>query len=236
MHRVPFGEYVPLKEWLPFMKMFAPYDYDYSVQRGEKFTRFKIPNPGGPANPKHENFVFGVLICYEDTDPFLARNYLETGPDGPPVDFLVNISNDGWFDGSSEHEEHLAVSRFRAIECRRALVRSVNMGISALIDGNGRVLKPSLYPDGTPPVWVVREVNNHVPELPVAEWHKFKNIAGILTAAIPIDRRFSFYVLAGDWLPIGCWLGLGAAMGWSWLRRKHSLASTSANRFAHPGA
>src|SRR6185369_15796924 len=61
-----------------------------------------------------------------------------------PVDFLVNRANDGWFHGTSEHEEHLVVSLFRAIENRRALVRSVNMGISAVIDPNGRVLKPQI--------------------------------------------------------------------------------------------
>ena len=101
-------------------------------------------------------YHFGVLICYEDSDPFMARRYLENSNDGPPVDFLVNISNDGWFDGSCEHEEHLAVSRFRAIECRRAMVRAVNMGVSAVIDSNGRVLKPTPFPNTSPPVWLVQ--------------------------------------------------------------------------------
>ena len=50
----------------------------------------------------------------------MARPY--GGGDGePPVDFLLNISNDGWFDGTSEHEEHLAICRFRAVECRRSV-------------------------------------------------------------------------------------------------------------------
>src|SRR5262249_11784400 len=99
LHRVPFGEYVPFLDWLPFMKMFAPYDYDYSITAGEHLTRLKVKTAAG-------EFAFGVLICYEDTDPFLARQYGRQHPDGAPVDFLVNISNDGWFDGSSEHEEH----------------------------------------------------------------------------------------------------------------------------------
>src|SRR5207302_726194 len=71
-----------------------------------------------------------------------ARQYGVNHPDGRAVDFLVNISNDGWFDGSCEHEEHLALCRFRAIEARRSVARSVNMGISAIIDSNGRVQKP----------------------------------------------------------------------------------------------
>src|SRR5262249_56421242 len=83
-----------------------------------------------------------MVICYEDSAPYLARQYARPEGGEPPVDFLVNTSNDGWFDGTAEHEEHLAVARFRAVECRRALLRAVNMGISAVIDGNGRVLRP----------------------------------------------------------------------------------------------
>ena len=130
MHRVPFGEYVPFRDWLPWMNEFAPYDFDYSILPGDTFTRF-------PAAGRR----FGVIICYEDTDPVLSRQYVADDP----VDFLVNISNDGWFDGTSEHDEHLAICRFRAVECRRAVVRSVNMGISAVIDGNGRVREPERF-------------------------------------------------------------------------------------------
>ncbi|HEV3259490.1 MAG TPA: apolipoprotein N-acyltransferase, partial [Gemmataceae bacterium] len=119
IHRVLFGEFVPLRDWLPWMDAFAPYDFDYSIRAGEHQTRFAL----GP-------YRFGVLICFEDSDPELSRHYGTAGGDGPAVDFLVNISNDGWFDGSSEHEEHLAVCRFRAIESRRAVARAVNMGIS----------------------------------------------------------------------------------------------------------
>jgi apolipoprotein N-acyltransferase len=167
------------------MNRFAPYDGPYSVRPGESFTRF----PLGP-------FRFGVIICYEDTDPLLARQYVRFSGDDPPVDFLINVSNDGWFDGSSEHEEHLAICRFRAIECRRSIARAVNMGISAVIDGNGRVIA--------------------LPEPTLAE---SKKVAAVLTAVIPIDRRFSLYAAWGDWLPWGCWGLLALALAWSFLRR-----------------
>lgn len=152
MHRVPFGEFVPLRDWLPWMNRFAPYDFDYSIQPGQNFTRFSI----APVTPPHSHYLHepcsaGVIICYEDTDPSLARHYVQPG-DEPPVDFLINISNDGWFNGSCEHEEHLAICRFRAIECRRSIARAVNMGISTVIDGNGQVLWPwktyRMWPDG----------------------------------------------------------------------------------------
>ncbi len=208
MHRVPFGEYVPLRDWLPFMNLLAPYDYDYSVSAGEKFTRFDV---GG--------FRFGVLVCFEDTDPLLARRYAETDKDGPPVDFLVNISNDGWFDGTSEHETHLAVSRFRAIECRRAMIRSVNMGISAVIDSNGRVMRPVLLTrdpvrqaiqntdlkKARPlPVWAVVPDPKLSRELPMSEWSDFKQVAGVISANVPIDSRVSVYSRWGDTFALAC--------------------------------
>src|SRR5262249_10872240 len=76
IHRVPFGEYVPLRDWLPWMNAFAPYDFDYSVSAGERFTRLE----SGP-------YLFGVQICYEDTDPSLARHYAVREGEDEPVDF-----------------------------------------------------------------------------------------------------------------------------------------------------
>ena len=213
MHRVPFGEFVPFRDWLPFMNALAPYDHDYSISIGEKFTRFPLGT-----------LTFGSLICYEDTDPFLARRYVQDSPDGKPVDFLVNMSNDGWFDGSAEHDEHLVISRFRAIECRRCLVRAVNEGISAVIDGNGRVLKPRLMPhpeleQGLRPehramfstfkIWeVMQGLDGSVPELMPEDYADFKKVPGIVVSRLPIDHRVSLYARFGDWLPIGCWLGI----------------------------
>ncbi len=183
IHRVPFGEYVPFREALPFMNAFAPYDFDYSISAGERMTRFDL------ATPKRE-FTFGVLICYEDTDPSLARQYVDTECGSQVgVDFLVNISNDGWFNGTSEHEEHLAIGRFRAIEARRAMVRAVNMGISAVIDGNGRIVA-----------------------LPGASWAASKKVADVLTATIPLDSRGSAYAATGDWFAWGCTLLLGVGI------------------------
>lgn len=198
-HRVPFGEYVPLVDSFPWMKKFAPYDYDYSVAIGEHFTRF-------PLAGSH----FGVLICYEDTDPTLARQYVNADADGPACDFLVNISNDGWFGGSAEHDEHLAICRFRAVECRRPVVRSVNMGISAVIDGDGRVLEPHLVGNaGDTHLW---QVGPDAPGLPVSDWHQYKKVSGVLTAAVPLDNRTSLYALWGDWLPWSCWVVAGMGL------------------------
>lgn len=172
MHLVPFGEYVPFKETLPWMSTFTPYDWDYGCRPGEHWTRFPIKTADGRA------FTFGCLICYEDSDPYLARQYVAADP----VNFLVNISNDGWFDGTEEHEEHLAICRFRAVEARRSVVRAVNMGISGVIDPDGRVVA-----------------------LPGESWAASKKVEAVVSAVVPIDGRGSWYARLGDWIPAACW-------------------------------
>jgi apolipoprotein N-acyltransferase len=220
IHRVPFGEYVPFRDWLPWMNWFAPYDFDYSVWPGKQHTRFPLVETGGVMK-----FTFGVLICYEDTDAEVSRAY--GGGDGQePVDFLLNISNDGWFDGTSEHDQHLAICRFRAIECRRAVTRGVNMGISAVIDSNGRVLQPQELPRPDPRVdldfhvWTVPMQRDSATELPVSRWHEYKKVAGVILATVPIYGRVSLYARWGDWLPWACLLALGSVFVLAWVRRK----------------
>jgi apolipoprotein N-acyltransferase len=209
MHRVPFGEYVPFRDLLPFMNWLAPYDFEYSVSAGEHFSRFPLGQ-----------YHFGVVICYEDTDPTLARQYVTETTEGPKVDFILNISNDGWFDGTAEHEEHLAISRFRAIESRRAVLRSVNMGVSAVVDGNGRVLTPELQAK-TEKVrcW---EATPDSPDLPIGRWAEFKKVAGVLSAIVPIDHRDSVYAVVGDWLPWACWMFLAVGLCWGYAGGKRS--------------
>jgi apolipoprotein N-acyltransferase len=227
IHRVPFGEYVPLRQTLPFLNRFAPYDFDYSVRPGVEHTRFAVEGHD------KQHFTYGVVICYEDTDPVSARPY--GGGDGQaPVDFLLNVSNDGWFDGTSEHDQHLAICRFRAVECRRSVARAVNMGISAVIDGNGRVLRlPLAHPPGAEgdaadvSVWLILPRQEKPVELSVAQWGQYKKVGGVLLAVVPIDRRVSLYARWGDWLPWACGAFLLVAVGRAVARR---------GRFAKPQA
>ena len=202
-HLVPFGEYVPWRQTIPFMKNFTPYgDRDYSCTPGKDFTRFEIDvlkskrfrSGKEIADDKPESvekpvtYSFGVLICYEDSDPYFARQYNPSAGRGPGVDFLVNISNDGWFQASEEHEQHLAISRFRAVEARRTVLRAVNMGISAAIDPDGRIIQlPRLLDEG---------------------WAASKGVAGTLNVDVPMDSRGSLYALLGDWVPLLCWIGI----------------------------
>jgi apolipoprotein N-acyltransferase len=194
MHLVPFGEYVPLKDIFPWLQAFTPYTHDYSCKPGEHWTRFPLP-------VRDRTYQFACVICYEDSDPTLARRYLTPSSEGPPVDFLVNISNDGWFNGTEEHEQHLAICRFRAIECRRSVVRAVNMGISGIIDSDGRIVT-----------------------LPGPDWSSSKKIATVVNGVVPIDHREALYPRWGDWLPLGCWAMIAAALALSFVRRRALVA------------
>jgi apolipoprotein N-acyltransferase len=192
MHLVPFGEYVPFGETLPFMQWFTPYEKEYSCRPGTHWTRFALPSASGDA------FTFACLICYEDSDPYLARQYVAS----EPVNFFVNISNDGWFNGTEEHEEHLAICRFRAVEARRSIVRAVNMGISAAIDPDGRVIA-----------------------LAGETWSKSKKVEGIASVNVPIDSREALYPRLGDWVPAACWIGILIGVVAGLLRRAKSVSA-----------
>ncbi|MBA4188433.1 MAG: apolipoprotein N-acyltransferase [Planctomycetaceae bacterium] len=186
MHLVPFGEYVPLGQTFPFLSVFTPYKHDYACRPGRTWTRFPLTVADG----KH--YTFGCLICYEDSDTYLARQYAARHP----VDFLVNISNDGWFDGTEEHEQHLAICRFRAIEARRSIVRAVNMGISGLIDSDGRVLA-----------------------IPGETWATSKKMQGVVSEVVPLDTRGSWYAVLGDAVPGVCWLVVVVSFVLAWRKK-----------------
>src|SRR5262249_7811314 len=117
--------------------------------------------------------------------------------------------------------EHLAISRFRAVETRRALVRSVNMGVSAVIDSSGRVLAPVKQPGrpGGVEVWEIPPAGESA-GLPVASWAAYKQTEGIAVVNVPIDRRPSLYSRLGDWLPVSCGLAVVFGLGRGWWRRR----------------
>jgi len=124
-HLVPFGEYVPLKRFLPFI---APL-----VEGVGNFIPGTIENP-----PACKNGRIGVLICFESVFPDISRKWVDAG-----ANILVNITNDAWYGRSSAPHQTLAMTRLRAVETRRALVRSANTGFSAFIDPLGRVEEES---------------------------------------------------------------------------------------------
>jgi apolipoprotein N-acyltransferase len=124
-HLVPYGEYVPLKKWMPFLGKMVAHVGDF------------VPGPKGKTIP-WKNEKLGVQICYEVIFPNLSRAMVKND-----ATLLINITNDAWFGKTSGPYQHFSMTVFRAIENRRALARSANTGISGFIDPVGRILVSS---------------------------------------------------------------------------------------------
>ncbi|HIP82133.1 MAG TPA: apolipoprotein N-acyltransferase [Desulfocapsa sulfexigens] len=134
---VPFGEYVPFKRFIPFI---APL-----VEAAGNFSRGEIADP-----PACKNARIGVLICFESIFGGISRKWVDAG-----ANLLVNITNDAWYGKSSAPHQTLGMTRLRAVETRRSIVRSANTGFSGFIDPMGRVHQVS-------PLFVPWEANRQV--------------------------------------------------------------------------
>ncbi|HHT9124631.1 MAG TPA: apolipoprotein N-acyltransferase [Candidatus Brocadiia bacterium] len=126
IHLVPFGEYTPLKSIFPFLARLVP--YEVGISSGSRRTIFELDTVHG------NNYRFGVVICYEDTVAPLVRDFKKGG-----ADFILNITNDGWFHDSAELNQHLAIMVFRAVENRVGIARAANTGISSFVSPNGEI-------------------------------------------------------------------------------------------------
>ncbi len=124
-HLVPFGEYIPLRALLELPKLTYG-ALDYSPGPGPRTLRL----PGLPP--------FSPLICYEAIFP----GDVTAPADGAPAraEWLLNITNDGWFGQTAGPHQHFQAARLRAVEEGLPLVRAANTGISAVVDAHGRVL------------------------------------------------------------------------------------------------
>jgi apolipoprotein N-acyltransferase len=123
-HLVPFGEFIPWRQWLPLEAIAG--------------NRASFATGPGPQNltlpPSYSLPVFSPLICYEAIFPGSARP-----PDHRAL-WLYNLTNDGWFGHTAGPYQHFALTRLRAIEEGIPLVRVANAGISGVIDPVGRIV------------------------------------------------------------------------------------------------
>ena len=118
-----FGEYLPFGDIFPIL-------YDLSPNSGHFSAGTHVrPLTLGP-------WRISTPVCYEDVLARFTRKMVREAK--PHV--LINLTNDAWFGDSQEPWIHLVLSRYRAIEHRRYMVRSTNSGISAVIDPLGRVV------------------------------------------------------------------------------------------------
>jgi apolipoprotein N-acyltransferase len=161
MHLVMFGEYVPLFSLWPSLYKLTP--------MGEGLT------PGERAVAEEIGGVwFSPSICYETVIPHLFRRQIhQLRRENREPDVLVNLTNDGWFWGSSELDLHLICGVFRAVECRKPLLIAANTGFSAWVDGDGRIVEQGPRRD-----------------------------TGFIVADVELDDRRSFFLEFGGWLEI----------------------------------
>lgn len=121
-HLVPFGEYLPLRQWVNLPKLTAGLT-DYTPGSGPE----TVTLPGLPPA--------GILVCYEIIFPGQVKSdQAATRPQ-----WFINVTNDAWFGHSSGPYQHLRIARVRAIEEGVPVVRVANNGISAVIDPLGRI-------------------------------------------------------------------------------------------------
>lgn len=171
MHPVIFGEYMPLGDYFPWLYEFSP--MVDGLAAGE-----------GPQAIQIGSLTFAPSICFESLLPQLIRRHVvELTAGGEEPDVLVNVTNDGWFYGSSELDLHLICGVFRAVECRKPMLIAANTGFSAWIDQHGRILaRGPRHAEGD----ILAEVGSH--------------------------RGQSLYVQYGDWLAASCLLVALAAL------------------------
>ncbi|MDQ6632344.1 MAG: apolipoprotein N-acyltransferase, partial [Verrucomicrobiota bacterium] len=165
---VIFGEYVPL-DWLPFMKYLTPI--------GDSFTAGKKPVPFRLSEPDAN---FSTLICFEDVFPHFTSDYVASD-----TDFLLNLTNDGWFGQSAAQWQQAFAAVFRCVENGIPLVRCTNNGLTCWIDEWGRMRT------------IFRGKNGNIYE------------RGFMIAQIPLlnpgEKRIStFYHQHGEWFGWSC--------------------------------
>ena len=148
-HLVPFGEYIPFRQWLTWldrMVVIATDDID----------------AGTEAVPIHAaGQVIGSSICYEDAYGVEMADFL------PDATLLVNVSNDAWFGKTIAADQHLQIAQMRALELGRPLLRATNTGITAIVDYQGHLQAKA----PTFKTWVLTgEVTGRTGATPFAQW------------------------------------------------------------------
>lgn len=122
-HLVPFGEYIPFRNLLPAsLRPITKVISDFKAGNGVKTFNIDDLPP------------FGLLICYEIIFPHQVADN-QNRPQ-----WLINLTNDGWYGLSSGPYQHLVTARLRAVEEGLTIVRAANSGISAVISRTGEVL------------------------------------------------------------------------------------------------
>ena len=174
IHLVPFGEYVPFRNNLPFLDQIA------SNAIGIDFKPGHTPEPIEMKSPHPYSII--PLVCFEDTFGNLARKFVRNSPQ-----LIVNVTNDGWFGQSSASAQHLSNAVFRCIELRKPMARAANTGISCLIDSYGSLYDRWSDSHGGKRQVIDPETGSTFIEASLPE-----------TISIPLHSKETIYAKAGD--------------------------------------
>lgn len=136
VHLVPFGEYTPLVSYLPFLQKITAQGAGFASGEGHD----PIVTSVGKV---------GILICYEGVFPYITNTTVANG-----AQFLVNLTNDAWYEKTSAAFQHLSSYIFRAVETDRYVLRAANTGISAIVDPRGRITART-------PIFVAQVLKGH---------------------------------------------------------------------------
>ena len=132
MHLVPFGEYVPLADFLPNFIQFQPYEH------GKSLNTLPIVNV---QQSEGDRLEVGTSICFESAFPNHFRKFVKEG-----ADVMGILTNDAWFVGTAFPQLHLAMAPMRAVENRIAVFRCANGGYTCVVDKYGKIKRPMVTP------------------------------------------------------------------------------------------
>jgi apolipoprotein N-acyltransferase len=174
IHLVPFGEFVPLADWLSF---FPPL-----VQTLAGFAPF-TPGDSMVMLPVRSHLI-STAICYEVVYPSLVREAVAGGSQ-----LLTTITNDAWYGQSSAPYQHFELASMRAIEQGRYLARAANTGISGIVDPYGRVVRASELFEQVGLVEDVRLLTHRTVYSSVGDLIAYMAIALTVAALVTVGRR-----------------------------------------------
>ncbi len=172
-HLVPFGEFMPMQSLLRGLVAF-----------------FDLPMSGFSAGAENQPLLhaagqpLATSICYEDAFGEELITQL------PEATLLLNGSNNAWYGDSLAPHQHLQISRMRARETGRMLMRATTNGISAIVDQDGRILQRSPQFEASVLKGIVQPRRGSTPYVMWGNWPVLVIVFGLLAYAVWRVRRF----------------------------------------------
>jgi len=209
-HLVPFGEYVPFRAKIPLLHLLLgrviPGDFNSGLTVTDNLKPLPLLDPDVEIIPS---------ICFEDTVGRLTREFVKDGAQKPQ--FMLNITNDAWFEESAGSMQHLANAKFRSVEIKRPLVRCANSGVTCVVDQFGSLMMEA--PNGQLIERIFRD-----PQTQSTFVH------GGFPILLQVDSKpaTTVYAKYGDWFAILLFVFIAGLVGWRiWKAQKARKAAAS---------